>query len=105
MTPASSSLRTLNAATIAAVDWSRWKNSSSLLAGSPKVMWQCASIRPGITVSPVASIRSTVDPSASAAAARVAASAPTASIRSPRTNTSVPGVGSLPSPASDGARR
>ena len=56
MTPARSSFGTLNAARSIARDWGRWKKSSSLLAGSPKVMWQCASIRPGITVAPRTSI-------------------------------------------------
>ena len=59
MTPANSSFWTLKAATSAAVDCSRWKKSSSLPAGSPKVMWQWASMSPGITVHPVASMRRT----------------------------------------------
>jgi hypothetical protein len=80
VTPASSSFCTSNAATSAAVDRSRWKNSSSLLAGSPKVMWQWASISPGITVSPVASSCSTAGPAASASDR---ASSPTETIRSP----------------------
>jgi hypothetical protein len=52
VTPARSSLGRLNNVTIAAVVGGRWKNSSSFDCTSSKVMWQWASISPGMIVAP-----------------------------------------------------
>ena len=72
--------------------WSRWKNSSSLDCTSSKVQWTWASISPGMTVHPAASM--TVAPARSDPA-----SGPTAAIRSPSKSTAVSGSGGAPVPS------
>ena len=64
--------------------------------GSPKVRWQWASIRPGITVAPVAS--SVTSPAMPGSAARASASAPTAAMRSPSRRTEAE-TGAAPVPS------
>ena len=56
VTPANSSFCRFWAAINAARVWSRWKNSSSLDCTSSNVQWTWASMSPGMTVQPAASM-------------------------------------------------
>ena len=94
VTPACSSLGRLNSVTIAAVDGVRWKNSSSLDCTSSNVMWQWASISPGMTVAPDASIVT------ASAGTSIVPAGPTATISSPLMTTSVPSTRAAPVPSS-----
>ena len=93
VTPASSSLGRLNSVTIAAVVGGRWKNSSSFDCTSSNVMWQWASISPGMIVAPAASM-----PTAPSGTVSVPAG-PTATISSPWITTSTSASGAVPRPS------